>query len=100
MKEILESLNVDRYFKAIIPSGVIFIIAGTFSGNTQIIKFGVTTFIYGIWAWMLGATFHIEAKINLSETSKSKPIYFAIIYALICAFFFIVYVYITIRLFL
>ena len=82
----------DNYFKVIAPSGVLFIIAATFTGNSQLFTIGFVTFLYGIIVWMLHSLTAALQNIVFLSKWKIKQEYIGLSYILLSIIAFVVYV--------
>ncbi len=91
LKSISELINLDRYYKIIPLGGLAFSFMGAIYSQPKLISAGILTFLYGLWAWMMGAGFHIKADIKLSVFSKWKPVHYMFIWMVLMALSFGVY---------
>ncbi len=73
--EILKSISLDKYYKIIPMAGIIFVFIGASYNQSKLIHAGILTFLYGVWAWMIGAFFHIKADIKLGIFNKWSPLH-------------------------
>lgn len=87
---IFESIKLDRYYKIISPAGIIFLILGLYFNYPDIKDFGILTFIYGLWAWMIGTVFHLKGNIRYK-----KPRNFAYLISFIITLSFVIYVFLA-----
>ena len=77
-----EVIKLDKYFKLPFFAGTLFTIFAMLSGNGIFFRFGVVTFIFGIWFWMTGAVFHLKVKfLNTDAGKKTLVIVISIIIA-------------------
>ena len=99
LKEILNKINLDKYYKLIPIAGIIFIILGISYNINKLFIWGILTFLYGILTWMIGTFFHIKADIKIGILNKWSPLHIVIIFIIINIIIFITYCVLTVTIF-